>query len=190
MPQDARPTFTGTSAAAGATLDKALESALSAAADFHRVNLFWWKLVKVGGTYGGFVGRTIEVTIETSEGGTGAPAGTDSAVQHVHAVKSVAASWLDRTRLQIDATGLAASTGWTEPRLNPRVYVRPPDDGIWEFDFVATPPDGPSLPSLSEVTARHVWTVPYGSSPAPRGFRVYAAQGSVEKLLSDTTAPD
>ena len=35
------------------------------------------------------------------------------------------------------ARGRVTSSGWTNGRLIPYVYVTPPKDGIYEFDFVA-----------------------------------------------------
>jgi hypothetical protein len=40
------------------------------------------------------------------------------------------------------ACGSVNTAGWTNGHLVPRIYVRPPDDGIWDFDFVATTPSG------------------------------------------------
>ncbi len=45
-------------------------------------------------------------------------------------------------RLKIFAYGEARSLGFTEPTLIPYVYVMPPPDGIYDFDFAATPPGG------------------------------------------------
>ncbi|QUJ68354.1 hypothetical protein KDD30_04275 [Photobacterium sp. GJ3] len=43
-------------------------------------------------------------------------------------------------QLGIRAHGFTTTLGWENARLVPFVYVMPPADGIYEFDFVATPP--------------------------------------------------
>jgi hypothetical protein len=59
-------------------------------------------------------------------------------VQRVH----LAIRKTNPPQLHIAADGTARSTGYTTPTLIPYVYVTPPADGIYDFDFVATPPDG------------------------------------------------
>jgi hypothetical protein len=41
---------------------------------------------------------------------------------------------------QITASGTVPSAGWSNPQLAPYTYVQAPPDGIYDFDFVATPP--------------------------------------------------
>lgn len=43
-------------------------------------------------------------------------------------------------RLQITVFALLPSPGWSNPQLVPYTYVQAPPDGIYDFDFVATPP--------------------------------------------------
>ena len=45
-------------------------------------------------------------------------------------------------QLQITARGMVPTAGWTNPRLEPFIFIQPPPDGIYEFDFVADPPSG------------------------------------------------
>ena len=105
-------------------------------------------------------------------------------MQQIYDLTSLRASWRTRTDLKISCSGRVPTTGWTEPSLVAR-YVQPPPDGIWEFDFVATPPAGPSLPQLSDVQAETEWAVPFGAEPVALGFRVYSSSNSMEKLFSE-----
>ncbi len=76
---------------------------------------------------------------------------------------------------QIRADGTVTSSGWTRPQLIPRVFVHPPLDGLIEFDFVAEPPSGISLPALMSVVAQI-------DIPAPdwaRGVKIFSATNAV-----------
>ncbi len=42
--------------------------------------------------------------------------------------------------LLIHATGRTTTSGWTDGQLSPYVYLFPPEDGVQEYDFIATPP--------------------------------------------------
>lgn len=76
---------------------------------------------------------------------------------------------------QVSATGTVTSSGWTKPRLIPRIYVHPPLDGFMEFDFVAEPPTGIHLPVLQSVAAQAVTPVPGWA----RGVRVISQTNAV-----------
>ena len=54
--------------------------------------------------------------------------------------------------LSIQAQGLAATSGWTNPRLDNSADPNP-DDSILEFNFDADRPSGISLPVLSPIMA-------------------------------------
>lgn len=43
--------------------------------------------------------------------------------------------------LEIFAYGLTRTSGWTNGRLVPHIYLTPPADGVYGFDFVANIPD-------------------------------------------------
>lgn len=45
------------------------------------------------------------------------------------------------SKLKISATGIVPSGGWKAPLLVPYVYLAPPPDGIYDFDFIAEAPD-------------------------------------------------
>lgn len=80
--------------------------------------------------------------------------------------------------------GTASTSGWTNVRLEPRVYVDPPADGIWEFDFVGDPPSGIVLPVLMPVSAFAMmeWNADL------RGFRVYSATNAIEYEINSSLA--
>lgn len=57
--------------------------------------------------------------------------------------------------LIITATGLAATTGWTNPRLDDSTDPKPAD-AVFELSFEADRPSGISLQVLTPVSATHV----------------------------------
>jgi hypothetical protein len=82
--------------------------------------------------------------------------------------------------LIIDADGETRSNNWTNPELQPWVYIQPPPDGIWDFDFVAEPPSRPSNPVIVPIQAQHVWK---DLPPEVRGIRVHSETNSVTAYL-------
>ncbi|HEY0437128.1 MAG TPA: hypothetical protein VGC92_10835, partial [Phenylobacterium sp.] len=77
--------------------------------------------------------------------------------------------------LTIASIGLAPTTGWTHPRLSPYVYIKPPADGVWDFDFVADAPAGIVADVLTPVAA--AW---FGIAPDwCKGVRVHAADNQL-----------
>ena len=64
-----------------------------------------------------------------------------------------------------------------------RVYVQPPPDGIYDFDFVAEPPpaDRVVTQAFAPISAERVLeSVPNGL----RGVRIHAASNQKEAMLS------
>lgn len=55
--------------------------------------------------------------------------------------------------LEINAYGKVSSGGWKKGKLIPYVYIAPPADGLYEFDFVAGEPNGASIQVISEITS-------------------------------------
>ncbi|SCX81285.1 hypothetical protein [Nitrosospira sp. Nsp13] len=85
-------------------------------------------------------------------------------------------------KLRITATGNVPTGGWSNPQLNPVVNIQAPPDGIYDFDFVADPPEGPATQVISSIQAVYVWD----SFPADvKGVRVNAAQNSITAWLDD-----
>jgi hypothetical protein len=77
----------------------------------------------------------------------------------IYSVQEVHLSLLksEPPKLHIAAKGTVTTTGWTHPRLRPRFNIHhPPADGIFEFDFAATPPTGIVLPTLMPIQAAFI----------------------------------
>ncbi|GAB6263214.1 hypothetical protein PSSHI_34580 [Photobacterium sp. R1] len=86
-------------------------------------------------------------------------------------------------QLEIKVAGFASTLGWDNVRLNPFVYVVAPLDGIYEFDFVATPPEGFAAEAIMPVEANFIMQ----SVPSDlKGIRVYASSNQLEKLLTES----
>jgi hypothetical protein len=60
------------------------------------------------------------------------------------------------------------------------IYVMPPADGIYEYELVATPPDGPSTDALTPIEAQ---AVRHSIPQELKGVRVKAETNSKEALL-------
>jgi hypothetical protein len=71
--------------------------------------------------------------------------------------------------------------GYTNAQLIENVpYFSPPDGGIWEYDFVAEAPRGPSMHGREPVEAKAVlFTIPDGL----KGIRVKSETNSLAELL-------
>jgi hypothetical protein len=91
-------------------------------------------------------------------------------------------------QVSITAKGVVRTLGWTNGRLDPYVYVQPPPDGIWDFDFVATPPSDPAGDALAPIKSE-----PY-TMPRPenfRGVRIHAETNKMEFFpIGQTDAPE
>ncbi|MET0552687.1 MAG: hypothetical protein ABW221_06600 [Vicinamibacteria bacterium] len=86
--------------------------------------------------------------------------------------------------LVVLAHGHTRTSGWTNGRLVPVVYVQPPPDGIWDMAFEADPPTGIVLQVLSPIAALYVWTDP---PKGVKGVRVLAEVNSKEALVAGCT---
>jgi hypothetical protein len=62
-------------------------------------------------------------------------------------------------QLSVSALGTANSTGWIDAQLLPRFgNLHKPTNGIYEFDFVATPPTGYALQVLTPIWANYIFS--------------------------------
>ncbi len=87
-------------------------------------------------------------------------------------------------QLSISAIGSVTTSGWTNGQLIPYVYVKPPEDGIYEFDFVADPPKDYALQVISPITASYIMEqIP----DELKGVRVYSSTNNIEEKLEDDT---
>ncbi|MBS1502099.1 MAG: hypothetical protein JST32_08565 [Bacteroidetes bacterium] len=85
--------------------------------------------------------------------------------------------------LLIHATGHTLTGQYTSIALNPRIYVRPPADGIWEFDFTGDPPTGIHDQLVTPVTADYEWK----DVPATvKGIKIYSASNYKVVMLSQS----
>ncbi len=92
-------------------------------------------------------------------------------------------------QLRIVASGNVPAEGWSNPTLVPYIYIQPPPDGIYDFDFFADPPEGVAAQVISPIEAVHVWkSFPEGL----KGVRIHASQNSKTALLTtaDPEQPD
>ncbi len=84
--------------------------------------------------------------------------------------------------LVIKAKGEVQTGGWTKGHLSPYVYIVPPADGIYEFDFLADAPEGIVTQGLSKIESKpFIWK---DFSADLVGVKVYASQNSRTKQLS------
>ncbi len=84
----------------------------------------------------------------------------------------------DDPLLIVEADGLAPTAGWTHVRLEPHVYITPPDDGVQDFDLVGDRPAGSAADALAPVEAG--WEGPLADWLI--GVRIHAADNMVEEL--------
>ena len=84
-------------------------------------------------------------------------------------------------QLVIQAVGTVNSTGWSDGRLLPWMYIRQPPDGIIDFEFVAKAPSGFVLWVLAPIEG--IGAVPL--QPWIKGFRIHAATNELEVMLSE-----
>ena len=89
-------------------------------------------------------------------------------------------------QLVVTANGEVPTGGWTGASLNRRTYVAAPADGIWEYDFVATPPSGMATQVITPISGSNTWA-DYPASVV--GVRVYGeGTGSKEIRLTNCTS--
>lgn len=82
-------------------------------------------------------------------------------------------------RLIVSVQGRVTTTGWTNARLEPWVYVMPPADGLQDLDLVATPPSGPAGQALMPIVAGTSFWLPDWC----KGVRVHASANSMESFV-------
>lgn len=99
--------------------------------------------------------------------------------QRVPVIKEIKYEAEDHTKLKIEVHGEVPTGGWKEPRLIQRIYVRPPADGIWEYDFFAVKPGGIVTQAITPISAKDVWENPPRSL---KGIRVYGVGEGVKEV--------
>jgi len=78
--------------------------------------------------------------------------------------------------LIVEAEGLAPTAGWANVRLDPHVYITPPEDGVQDFDLVGDRPSDASADALTEIEA--AWEGPLEDWVV--GIRVHAVDNLIE----------
>ena len=83
--------------------------------------------------------------------------------------------------LVINAKGEVTTGGWSNGHLLPFVYITPPVDGVYEFDFVADPPEGIVPQVITPIDAKpFIWKA---FPEELKGVKVYASSNSkIEKI--------
>lgn len=89
-------------------------------------------------------------------------------------------------KLLIEVDAIVPTPGYTDPELVEYIYVQPPPNGIYDFDFYATPPSGVTPQVLTLISARYLM------EPMPgglKGVEVHASNNSQVALLSASSSP-
>jgi hypothetical protein len=102
-------------------------------------------------------------------------------VDHVHIT---IVSFMGNKYALITALGKVPTTGWTQARLDPYIYIQPPPDGIWDFVFVAKPPSGIAADVVLPIAATYLWKI---GSFHLKGVRVHSATNAIEELIGKST---
>ncbi|MEQ0423235.1 hypothetical protein [Klebsiella sp. JB_Kp036] len=72
-------------------------------------------------------------------------------------------------KICISVTGTVPSSGWSHPRISPRVYIANPNDGFWDMDLLITPPTGLALQVVSPFFSQETFNKPEGF----KGVRIH-----------------
>jgi hypothetical protein len=108
---------------------------------------------------------------------------SQSKVLRVRSVKLALLEKSEPPQLAITAQGTVPTPGWRAPELIPYVYIQPPPDGMYDFDFVAEPPEGITPQVLTPIAVRHT----VQSAPVDLiGVRIHASMNSQEAILGET----
>lgn len=84
-------------------------------------------------------------------------------------------------KMSVSVTGMATTSGWTNPKLVPLEEVLSAD-GILDLDFVAKAPTGIVLQVLTPIAASLIWD---GDADRLVGVKVYSRTGEQVHLLGE-----
>lgn len=87
-------------------------------------------------------------------------------------------------QLVVTAYGTAPTGGWSGEQLTPRVYATVPADGIWDYDFTASPPSGMATQVLTPTSAEHTW--PDYPVTTLLGVRVHGLDAGIKERTLQT----
>ncbi|MDR6832206.1 MULTISPECIES: hypothetical protein [unclassified Sphingopyxis] len=82
----------------------------------------------------------------------------------------------DHPLLTVEVEGLTPTAGWANVRLDPHVYITPPEDGIQDFDLVGDRAAGGDTGDLTMVEA--AWEGPLADGVS--AVRVHAIDNMIE----------
>lgn len=88
-------------------------------------------------------------------------------------------------KLIISTSGSVPTLGWSEPELSAHIYVTPPQDGIYGFDFLAKPPTeigGTQVAPIS-TSLQTPWL------KTMKGVRVYTSSNDIVVRLLTVDSP-
>jgi hypothetical protein len=81
--------------------------------------------------------------------------------------------------LIVTAVGEVPTGGWTGAKLTRRTYIKPPADGVYEYDLTAVPPTGAATQVVSKVKAKDEWKDP---PEGVKGVKVYGVGEGVKAV--------
>jgi hypothetical protein len=88
----------------------------------------------------------------------------------------------DKPVLVVTVTGQVPTGGWTDAKLIRRTYIKPPADGIYDYDLTADRPTGVVTQATSKVKATDRWTTPPTDI---KGIRVHGVAKGVKTVKFD-----
>ena len=98
----------------------------------------------------------------------------------VHSVENVSIEIIKShpPQLQIVAEGTVSSTGFTDAMLDETIYIDPPADGVYEYSFVATPPEEAGAPLMTPIRAESL------RFPLPNGLKGVSVRSETNITLA------
>jgi hypothetical protein len=87
--------------------------------------------------------------------------------------------------LQIYVLGMVPTPCYGNARLEPFYYVNPPEDGIWDFSFVADNPGGICTQVITPITAVYYWP---DYPQELKGVRIHTKTNKLEIMLNQMAA--
>jgi hypothetical protein len=84
--------------------------------------------------------------------------------------------------LVVTVTGQVPTGGWTDAKLTRRTYIKPPADGIYDYDLTAVRPTGAATQVISKVKTTDRWTNPPAGM---KGVRVHGTGDGVKTVKFD-----
>lgn len=151
-------------------------------------SLAWMLVVLLAASLTSFGGRPrsaaaqeTDVDVSTEEIDETATASEEETLEHVPTIVKIdyAIQESEPPNLLITAYGKVPTGGWKQVQLLRRVYVKPPSDGIWEYDLLAKRPTGPVIQVETLVKASNRWKA---FDKSIKGVRVYGVDRGVKEI--------